>query len=149
MELFDIVKNIFSQDNKKWSTVSRNDKSRNFFMVNRIMSIQFPHIANQFNKLKINPEATVDWWRNNLSSRYTKPPHWIYTKVVKSGNKAKKDAGFSCEEVEIFVRDRYSISRRDLSDLRKFYPEKYDSWMKSIADQIGIKNKSRNEEQKS
>ena len=128
MELFDIVKNIFSQDNKKWSTVSRNDKSRNFFMVNRI---------------------TVDLWRNNLSSRYTKPPHWLYTKVVKSGNKAKKENGFSCEEVEIFVRDRYSISKRDLSDLRKFYPEKYDSWMKSIADQIGIKNKSRNEEQKS
>ena len=146
MELFDVVKNIFSQDQKKWSTVSRNDKARNFFMVNRIMAIQFPLIANQFNKIKVNPEATVDWWRNNLSARYTKPPHWIYTKVIKSGAKAKKESGFSCDEAEIFVRDRYNVSKRDLSDLRKFYPEKFDSWMKNVSDQMGIKNKSRNEE---
>ncbi len=146
MELFDIIKNVFSQDSKKWNTVSRNDKSRNFFMVNRIMAIQFPQIANQFNKLKINPEATVDWWRNNLSSRYSKPPQWIYTKVIKSGNKAKKDTSSSWEDAEIFVRDRYNVSKRDLSDLKSFYPERYNSWMKSISDQIGIKNKSRNEE---
>ena len=146
MELFDIVKNIFSQDSKKWNNVSRNDKSRNFFMVNRIMAIQFPVIANQFNKLKINPEATVDWWRNNLSSRYSKPPQWIYTKTLKRGEKTKKTSTTSWTEAEIFVRDRYNVSKRELSDLKKFYPEKYDSWMKNISDQMGIKNNSRNEE---
>lgn len=146
MELFDVVKNVFSQDPKKWSNVSRHDKSRNFFMVNRIMSIQFPVIANQFNKLKINPEATVDWWRDNLSARYTKPPQWIYTKVIKKSEKTKKSSSTSWQEAEIFVRDRYSISKRELSDLKKLYPEKYDKWMKGISDQMGIKNNSRNEE---
>jgi hypothetical protein len=142
MELFDVVKNIFSQDNKKWVQVSKNDKSRNFFMINRIMAIQFPNIANQFNKIKINPDATVDWWRNNLSSRYSRPPSWIYTKTIKKEAKAKKSTGSSWENVEVFVRDRYNVSNRDLSDLKRFYPERYNSWMKDISDQIGIKNNS-------
>ncbi len=142
MELFDVIKNIFSQDSKKWAQVSKNDKSRNFFMINRIMAIQFPHIANQFNKIKINPDATVDWWRKNLSSRYSKTPTWIYTKTIKKENKAKKDSASSWETTELFVRDRYNVSKRDLSDLKRFYPMKYDLWMKDISDQIGIKNNS-------
>ena len=142
MELFDVIKNIFSQDPKKWSNISKNDKSRNFFMINRIMAIQFPHIANQFNKIKINPDATVDWWRRNLSSRYSKTPTWIYTKTIKKSNKAKKDSSSSWEEVELFIRDRYNVSKRDLSDLRRFYPERYNLWMNDIADQIGVKNNS-------
>jgi len=142
MELFDVVKNIFSQDSKKWVQVSKNDKSRNFFMINRIMAIQFPNIANQFNKIKINPDATVDWWRNNLSSRYSRPPSWIYTKTIKKEAKTKKSTDSSWENVEVFVRDRYNVSKRDLSDLKRFYPERYNSWMKDISDQIGIKNNS-------
>lgn len=142
MELFDVIKNIFSQDQKKWTQISKNDKSRNFFMINRIMAIQFPHIANKFNKIKINPDATIDWWRKNLSSRYTKTPTWIYTKTVKKENKIKKDPLASWENIELFVRDRYNVSKRDLSDLRRFYPERYNLWMNDIADQIGVKNNS-------
>ena len=142
MELFDVVKNIFSQDSKKWVQVSKNDKSRNFFMINRIMAIQFPNIANQFNKIKINPDATVDWWRNNLSSRYSRPTSWTYTKTIQKEAKTKKSTDYSWENVEVFVRDRYNVSKRDLSDLKRFYPERYNSWMKDISDQIGIKNNS-------
>ena len=59
MELFDIVKTIFKSD-KDWKNVGRNDKVRNFFMINRIMSIQFPTQANQFNHTKILPRPVVD-----------------------------------------------------------------------------------------
>ena len=83
MQLFDIVKNIFSTNDKNWKSVGRIDKSRNFFMVNRIMSIQFPIQANQFNKLKVTPPPVVDWWRDTLSHRFSKPPVWIYTKTKK------------------------------------------------------------------
>ena len=83
MELFDIVKNIFSKNQRSWDSVGKNDKVRNFFMINRIMSIQFPVQANQFNKMRVNPHFVVDWWRNTLSNRFSKPPSWIYTKTVK------------------------------------------------------------------
>jgi hypothetical protein len=31
------------------------------------------------------------------------------------------------------------MSKRDLSDLKNFYPEKYGEWIKNVSEQIGIK----------
>jgi hypothetical protein len=137
MQLFDIIKKMFSD--KNWEDVGKNDKARNFFMVNRIMSINFPIQANQFNHLKVNPVSVIDWWHGTLINLYTKPPYWIYTKTKKkesSEEKSKKDYS----EVESFLREKYQMSKRDLLDLKKFYPKKYEEWVKNVSDQIGIKN---------
>jgi hypothetical protein len=138
MQLFDIVKNIFSTNNKTWDTVGRIDKSRNFFMVNRIMSIQFPVQANQFNKMRIVPGPVVDWWRNTLSSRYSKPPNWIYTKTKKTSTEEKNKDSKNFDEVELFIREKYSVSKRELSDIKNFYPDRYKIWVSDIAEQMGI-----------
>lgn len=137
MQLFDIVKNIFSTNNKTWKSVGRNDKSRNFFMINRIMSIQFPIQANQFNKLRVSPPPVVDWWRDTLSHRFSKPPVWIYTKTKKV---EKEDVSKVKEspEVESFIREKYKVTKRDLAQLKQFYPEKYQEWISDIADQTGL-----------
>lgn len=137
MQLFDLVKNIFSINEKVWKSVGRIDKSRNFFMVNRIMSIQFPIQANQFNKLRVTPPPVVDWWRDTLSHRFSKPPAWIYTKtkkVEKVDSPKQKDS----VEVETFIREKYKISRRDLLQLKEFYPERYDAWISDVAEQTGL-----------
>jgi len=137
MQLFDIIKKMFSD--KKWDDVGKNDKARNFFMINRIMSINFPLQANQFNHLKINPSSSVDWWHGTLINLYTKPPYWIYTKTKKKeSQKTENKKDYS--EVEYFLREKYQMSKRDLLDLKKFYPEKYEEWVKKISEQIGIKN---------
>jgi hypothetical protein len=137
MQLFDIVKNIFSTSDKIWNSVGRNDKSRNFFMINRIMSIQFPIQANQFNKLRVSSPHVVDWWRDTLSHRFSKPPAWIYTKT----KKVEKDdvyKGKESPEIESFIREKYKVTRRDLAQLKQFYPEKYREWISDIADQTGL-----------
>lgn len=137
MQLFDLIKKMFSD--KNWDDVGKNDKSRNFFMTNRIMSINFPVQANKFNHLKVIAPPVIDWWHKTLINLYTKPPYWIYTKTkkkepqVSSGNK-------DYTEIECFIREKYEISKRDLSSLKKFYPEKYKEWVKNIGDQMGIKN---------
>jgi hypothetical protein len=138
MQLFDIVKNIFSTNDKSWNQVGRIDKSRNFFMVNRIMSIQFPVQANQFNKMRIIPGPVVDWWRNTLSSRYAKPPVWIYTKTKKTESEEKVKENKSFDEVELFIRNKYSVSKRELEDIKRFYPDRYKTWISDVADQLGI-----------
>ena len=137
MQLFDIIKKMFSD--KNWDDVGKNDKARNFFMINRIMAINFPAQANQFNTLKVNPAPVIDWWHGTLTSLYTKPPYWIYTKTKKKETE-KKESNKDYNEAEIFVREKYEISKRDLSDLKKFYPVKYQEWIKGINEQIGIKN---------
>lgn len=137
MELFDIVKNIFSQKNEVWKTVSKNDKTRNFFMINRIMSIQFPIQAHQFNKLKVSPSYVVDWWRNTLNSRFSKVPTWIYTKT-KKGEKQKKNSAEINPQTEDFIRVKFQLSKRDLSYLKSFYPDRYVKWMEDLTEQLGF-----------
>jgi len=137
MQLFDIVKLIFSNKPKDWSSIGRIDKSRNFFMVNRIMSIQFPVQANQFNKLKVVPHHVVDWWHNTLSARFSRPPQWLFTKTNKNSGKDQEDIKYN-EKVEDFIKERYRRSNRDLETLKRFYPDKYRVWVEDLSDQMGI-----------
>lgn len=137
MQLFDVIKLIFNNKPNEWKSVGKIDKSRNFFMINRIMSIQFPIQANQFNKLKIVPAPVVDWWHDTLSSRFSKPPTWLYTKTKKNES-IKEEEIKSSEYVESFIRDKYRISKRDIETIKRFYPEKYASWVSDISDQAGL-----------
>jgi len=137
MQLFDLVKLIFTNKQKEWKSVGKIDKSRNFFMVNRIMSIQFPVQANQFNKLKIVPSPVVDWWHDTLSKRFSRPPVWLYTKTNKKES-VKKGELKNLEDVECFIRDKYNVSKRDLETLKTFYPDRYNIWVKDVSEQIGI-----------
>jgi len=137
MQLFDIIKLIFNNKQKEWKSVGRIDKSRNFFMINRIMSIQFPVQANQFNKLKVVPAPVVDWWHDTLSVRFSKPPIWLYTKTKKSDTTKTEEAKTS-ELTESFIRDKYRISKRDIETIKKFYPDKYSLWISDISDQTGL-----------
>jgi hypothetical protein len=137
MELFDVVKNIFKSD-KDWSKVTRNDKVRNFFMINRIMSIQFPSQANQFNHTKVTPRPVADWWHSTLSRHYTKIPGWIFTKTKKSSSAGKSKSQNTLDpEVEEFLMSKFEVSRREMSDLKKFYPEQYADWVNRVSEQIG------------
>jgi len=140
MELFDIIKTIFKSD-KDWKNVGRNDKVRNFFMINRIMSIQFPAQANQFNHTKVSPRPVVDWWHNTLSKHYSKQPSWIFTSTKKKAKTEEKKDPEIYSAAEEFIIKRFEISKREISDLKKFYPEKYQTWIKSINDQIGSVSK--------
>lgn len=142
MQLFDIVKLIFSNKESEWKSVGRNDKSKNFFMINRIMGINFPIQANQFNKLKVTPAPVVDWWHDTLSTKFTRTPQWIFTKTKKNGSTTKSDEKKNFEVIEEFVRNKYNVSCRDLETLKKFYPVKYQKWMEDVAEQTGIQIKN-------
>lgn len=140
MELFDVIKKIFSR--KDWDSVGKNDKIRNFFMINRIMSIQWPIQAQQFNHTKVSPAPVVDWWHGTMSNHYSKQPGWIFTKTKKDPSKEIKKIDFSqYEEAESFIMKRFEISKREISDLKKFFPNKYESWIKEISEQLKSINK--------
>jgi hypothetical protein len=140
MELFDVIKKIFNK--KDWETVGKNDKVKNFFMINRIMAIQWPIQANQFNHTKVTPSPVVDWWHGTMSGYYSRTPNWIFTKTKRSDKKELKKIDFSeYIETENFIRSRFEISKREILDLKKFYPEKYEEWIKGISEQLKSINK--------
>jgi hypothetical protein len=136
MELFDVIKTIFKGD-KDWSKVKSIDKSRNFFMINRIMSIQFPIQANQFNHIKVTPKPVVDWWHGNLSKHFTKIPPWIYTKTKKNTEvESTSEKFFLDDETEKFILQKFELSKRELAELQKYHPNKFKEWATSIKEQI-------------
>jgi hypothetical protein len=138
MELFDVIKTVFKSD-KDWSKVTRNEKVKNFFMLNRIMGIQFPTQANQFNHTKISPRPVADWWHSTLSRHYTKVPGWVFTKTKKGTVKSKaSDKNPIDPAVEDFIMSKFEVSRREMDDLKKFYPEKYTEWINQVSEQIGL-----------
>jgi hypothetical protein len=139
MDLFDVVKNMFSSDKKKWDSVLKIEKNRNFFMINRIMSIQYPIQSNLFNKTKITPNRVVDWWHGNLSRQYGKPPKWIFTTTKKEGKKTIKKDDSDFKEAESLICLKFNVSMRDLNQIKSFYPDKYSDWMKDVKDQMGLK----------
>lgn len=89
MDLFDLTKKLFDR-NYKWESIKAYDKSKNFFMVNRFMSINFPMQANLFNNRHIVSSSAVDSWRDVLNRLFTKPPSWMYTKTKKSEKSGSK-----------------------------------------------------------
>jgi hypothetical protein len=123
---FEIIKSFFSKD---WGRINNQDKSRNFFMINRTCSIQFPLHANMFNNVKIQPNVVVDWWKSFLTHKYQKQPSWVWTKTIKGGEKKKTEYK---EEVIDFIKEKHEISNREIEELKQFFPEKFHSFYKDI-----------------
>ena len=88
MELFDILKAFFSD--KKWQDVTKQEKAKNFFMINRIMSISLPLQANAFNNTKIDPVSVIDFWKFTLNTKYKTPPGWFFTSTNKKEKKKEE-----------------------------------------------------------
>jgi len=83
MDLFDLIKQMFDRTSK-WEKIKTYDKSKNFFMINRFMSINFPMQANMFNNRHITSSSAIDSWRDVVNRLFTKPPSWMYTKTKKT-----------------------------------------------------------------
>jgi hypothetical protein len=131
MDLFDILKSFFSE--KDWQEVSKHDKSRNFFMINRIMSISFPLQANAFNNTKVDPVPVIDFWKSTLNQKYKATPGWFFTSTKK---KEKKEIFIPSEEVSDLIKTKYEISDREIKELCQYYPKEFKSFCKSIEDLI-------------
>ena len=121
MQLFDLTKILFSSPDK-WRTLSRGDKKKNHFMVNRLMSIQFPLQAQAFNSLKIDPVATLDAWQQFLENKYNRVPYWMYTKGTKK-KKEEKEKKLNIKESTILLyAKRNRLDLRAVKDAIKFFP---------------------------
>ena len=89
--LFDYIKLVFSKNEKPWEELTMVDKGRNFFMLNRFMSIRFPTQVHALSLLKIDPSATSNYWHRTMKAVGSgSTPKWIYTKTIKKGAEKKK-----------------------------------------------------------
>lgn len=122
MQLFEITDILFSNP-KKWDSIPRGEKKKNQFMINRMMSIQFPLQAQAFNHIKIDPVAMTNSWQLFMSKLYKKTPFWMYTK----GAKKKKEEKQKKQEISESIIKKYaSLNNLDLKSVRdaiEYFPE--------------------------
>jgi hypothetical protein len=131
IQLFDYIKLVFSRDEKSWKSLKNTDKSRNFFMLNRFMSIKYPVQANMLSHYKINPEAVSDYWHRNMSSLHSGTPVWVYAKTVKKKDVEKKLDLPSPEMIKWYC-DQNEISKRDFDENVKFFGDNFLSDIRSL-----------------
>lgn len=115
---------------KEWDGIKDKDKAKNLFMINRIMSINFPLQANSFNHIKIQPEKVVDFWKVFISHYYKKTPQWVWTKTQKGGKESTSPE--YKEEIIDFIKEKYQISNREIKEMNEFFPKKFHSFYKEI-----------------
>jgi hypothetical protein len=118
--LFSFVK-IFFTDNATYNNLKRYDKSKNRFMINRFMSINYPVMAQKLNRVGTDAANVVDSWYM-IAQRYTRVPGWIYTKLSKQTKVDSKVYDPNPEALKIYL-NKYQISQRDYKLALKFNPE--------------------------
>lgn len=121
MELFEVVKALFSKD--QWSKVSRVEKDRYFFMINRFMSINYPRQASMFNLRQIPKVHVLDYWHRQLSKIYNQIPNWVYTKGQTSAKEEKEGNWKIDPELAKTFCERNRCSMEELNLLKTIAPE--------------------------
>jgi hypothetical protein len=120
MQLFDLVKVMFTNP-KRYEELKNSDKSKNHFMIQRFMAINWPSESQKMNRNGINGIGVIDTWQF-ITSRFKRVPGWIYTKTKKTKVQESLEFKYSEELVEIYLKVN-EISRRDFDLLTKIYPK--------------------------
>lgn len=131
IQLFDYVALVFSRNEKEWEKLKNIDKSRNFFMLNRFMAIQFPTQANLLSHYKIDPEAVSNYWHRAMSSKFNSTPTWIYAKTKKKTEEAKK-LDLPSNEMIRWYCEKNEMSRREFNENVSFFSEDFLSDIRSL-----------------
>jgi hypothetical protein len=124
------MKLVFSKNEKEWKELKDTDKARNFFMLNRFMSIQYPFQAAYLSHYKIDPVAVSDYWHKTMSSRYSSAPGWIYAKTVKKKDQEKKLDLPSAEMIKWHC-EKHEISRKEFDQHVQYFG---DAFLKEVKD---------------
>ncbi len=131
MNLFEFIKVLFS-DPYKWKSITNGDKKKNHFMVNRMMSINYPLHAQAFNHLKIDPVSTINFWQQFMSNIYNRVPFWIYTKGAKK-HKEAREKKLDIKETTIKKYSKfYSLDVKSVRDAINFFPKESASEFKKF-----------------
>jgi hypothetical protein len=131
IQLFDYVKIVFSRNEKEWKEIKDIDKSRNFFMLNRFMSIQFPVQASFLCHYKIDAVSVSDYWHRTLSSKFSSTPKWVYAKTVKKKDQEKK-LDLPSNEMIRWYCERNEMTRSDFDQNVKFFGDKFLDEIRSM-----------------
>lgn len=130
IQLFDYTKLMFTANEKRWKELKDTDKNRNFFMMNRFLSIKYPVQVSLLSHFRINSAAVSDYWHSVLTKLYKTQPSWIFAKTKKKATEDKKK-NLPSEAMIKWWCQKHEISRRDFDDSVNFFG---DSFLDEVRD---------------
>ena len=121
-EFFDILGYIFTNKNE-FNKLSELTLTRNSFMINRTLAIQYPFQVNAFNNLNINQVDVLKFWADYLGGQF-KIPYFVYTKGSKraSEDKNKKLKMPSTSLIKQYC-NHYGYSIKDIETAFTIFPD--------------------------
>ena len=121
---------MFTANEKQWKELKDTDKNRNFFMMNRFLSIKYPVQVSLLSHFRINSAAVSDYWHSVLTKLYKTQPSWIFAKTKKKATEDKKK-NLPSEAMIKWWCQKHEISRRDFDDSVNFFG---DSFLDEVRD---------------
>lgn len=126
---FDLLKLLFVASDKEWDSIPQSQKSKNFFICNRILSRGYPVQAQLINYNGITTDLAIDFWRMKLKNRTL--PKWIYAKSTSEKQEVVKKLKVS-DDTLINISKFYKCSLSDLQYFSEIYPEDFKDEVKKF-----------------
>lgn len=127
MDFKEIIDRIFINKDKYWE-ISDEDKEKNFFIINRKLSRNYPKIAQFFNDKYIDKPSAIDKWFYFLKNE-KRIPQWYWGNKNKIKNK-KND--FLNENNILILKERLDLKDNDINFLYKNYNQELNEYLKKI-----------------
>lgn len=136
MELFELTKKMF-EDPEGYKEATKGDKRKNFFMIQRRMSIQHPLQANILNHIMINQESAIDIWQRFLSKTYKRStPFWMFIKGVKKVQEEKEaKLNIPSSLIEEYAK-KNGMDLKSVWDAIKMFPKEMEKELKDFEKNI-------------
>ena len=131
--LFDYINMLFQQP-KKFTELPPYTKGKNFFMMQRFFSINYPIQAQMLNHVKINGAEACQYWCDTLSRMYNRTPVWIYS-TLKGTKKAKQEKKKELVVEETTIAEyckRTMRARKEIEDAMKYFPDEMTQELKEF-----------------
>lgn len=126
---FDILKLLFVASDKEWDAIPQLQKSKNFFICNRILSRGYPVQAQLINYNGITTDLAIDFWRIKLKNRSL--PKWLYAKSTSEKQEVVKKLKVS-QEMLMNISKFYKCSLSDLQYFSEIYPDDFKDEVKKF-----------------
>lgn len=111
MNLFAIIDALFDPSDK-WDMISDKDKKNCKFMVNRLLSIEYPETAQRLNHIRQSPTGVIEYWRLYLKGKYRRTPQFMYTKT-KAIQLAREKAKVKSDNIKAYV-EFHGLGTKDI-----------------------------------
>lgn len=129
---FDLIKLFYNKS--EYNKLSNYDKAKHYFIINRMMGVQFPAFAAFLSINKISPSGVVDFWNFYLPTKFKYYPNWLYikTKRAKEAKQIKSSEYHPSKEVLNYYSKLHQCSMKEIDESLRRFPDKMKDELKNL-----------------